>query len=190
AAVARAGELEHSLRTRAALAILDARDDLSDAERRTIAAELGWEPLFEAMLGDEVVERLADDPVAAWAAIRQLPATPAQIRQFATVLNTWARTDPEAALAAVADLSPNLRQMLTQPVVIGWAQRDADGALEWARDQDDRVTRSAALQSVVTVVAQRDPQRAAELAMSLPAGPERALAGAETRGGAHSGAAR
>jgi hypothetical protein len=177
AAVARARELDPSLRMPAAVAILEARDDLPDDDRSAIAADLEVSDAFENLLTNEIVNRLAGDPAVAWDAIRQLPKSPIRMRQLGTVIAKWAQADPEAALAAASDFEePELRSMLTQTACSVWAARDPDSAFAWALAQPDGNLRSQIVMSALMVIARQDPLRALEAATSLPSSHERDVA--------------
>ena len=102
AAVERAVGLPEPLRSAATLAVLRARDDLPDDERRRIAIELAASTQLEYMLATEGVRRW-NDPEVGWAAVQRMPESPQRLQQLGAIALNWSRRDPEAALAAVPE---------------------------------------------------------------------------------------
>lgn len=114
----------------AALALLRARDDLDSRDRRRIAAELGVDESFTALLTAETAQRWAGDPRGAWNATLALADSSSRWQQMLAVAGTWAKEDPQSALAAARDLDDNWRQPLVHSVLSVWANTDPERALD------------------------------------------------------------
>lgn len=96
--------------------------------------------------------------------------------EWQRVFSTFASDDPAgAALAAIA-LPPGLsRNRAVQAVALEWSRNDAATAAAWVKGLPAAV-RNPVLQSVAWNLAATDPEGALSLAMSAPAGYERANA--------------
>ncbi len=83
--------------------------------------------------------------------------------------------DPRAAVDRIQalPLRPERTQLL-RLAAARWARRDADAALAWARNLSEP-QRTEMIASVGFEVAQTNPERAAEIAASLPEGRERGI---------------
>ena len=88
------------------------------------------------------------------------------------VLETWARSDPKAAIDALGEMAdPQLTQMVEWSLVHAWARSDPVPALEWARARPVSTDRSQMLASILGNMAESDPRQAAALASDLEANP-------------------
>ncbi|MBL9190237.1 MAG: hypothetical protein JNK23_22335 [Opitutaceae bacterium] len=116
------------------------------------------------------------DPPAAvrWALSMSEPAVAAQAGR--AVLAQWTEMDARAAVEHLAGLaeSPG-REELLGFAVGAWARRDAEQALAWSRATSDAARRHRLVLAVGFTLAQTKPQRAVELAESLPEGRDRLL---------------
>jgi hypothetical protein len=109
------------------------------------------------------------DPEKALAVALELPGDAGRMaRSFA--LQSFASVDPLAALARVEQLPSRIeRDQLMSVVAAGYARADPEAALAWA--QSLRPPQSNVLFTVLSAVARTDPDRALDIALSLPADP-------------------
>jgi hypothetical protein len=138
------------------------------------------------------------DPAAALSLARSLPGDDGQ-RFLSGALNGWCLKDAEAAIAYAVQLpdvgftlvymfdriaskdpvkainlleqipSENQQNEALRKIGLRWAISDPNAALDWANQQTDPKVKSEILQGVIGGMAQKDPERALELAQSLPA---------------------
>lgn len=85
------------------------------------------------------------------------------------VLHTWGRTDPVAALEALAAMgaATRLSGSVGVSIVGSWAENDPRAAFEWVRAQEPSRIRSAMLSAVLADLGQTDPLRALTFANQL-----------------------
>lgn len=86
------------------------------------------------------------------------------------VVGVWARTDPTAALAAVAQIDKSgLRQQLEQSVITAWGLQKPHEVLAHLDQLSDHLQRPA-VRSAISAIAHNDPSKAAELVASMEDG--------------------
>lgn len=85
------------------------------------------------------------------------------------VLHTWGRTDPAAALDALAAMAnaARLGETVGVSIVRSWAKNDPRAAFEWVRAQEPSMARSMMLATTLVHVGTSDPVRALTLADEL-----------------------
>lgn len=85
------------------------------------------------------------------------------------VLHAWARTDPVAALEALAAMGKAARPSGSVAVSIlgSWAENDPRAAIEWVRAQEPSRIRSAMLSTAFADLGKADPLRALTFANEL-----------------------
>ena len=84
----------------------------------------------------------------------------------------WAEGDPLAALAYAQDQTtgtPSDRKMAVSSIIRAWAVKDAPAAQTWVMQMPPGQERDRALQSVVSSLAETDPQAALNMLQALPA---------------------
>ncbi|MDP3071440.1 MAG: hypothetical protein Q8N18_14210 [Opitutaceae bacterium] len=176
-----------------------AMDALTTTRDPAVRAKLG--AALVAALADEPPERLAAVAVALPANASQGAALDLAGRAYArrdpAAAVRWALALPDAALvapagrAAIAQWAETdarvaaehlvalpegaAREELLAFAVSAWARRDAEQALAWSRATSDAVRRERLVLAVGFTLAQTRPQRAVELAESLPQGRDRLL---------------
>ncbi len=92
-------------------------------------------------------------------------------RVIRTVLDTWAQTDPEAAIKALADLNePQFAESVRGSLVRRWAQIDAMAAFEWAFAQPASDSRSKLLSKTLAELAVSHTREALALATQIEDG--------------------
>lgn len=102
-------------------------------------------------------------------ALDRIDTVPADLREGVeqTALQTLAQKDPQAALARLAQVPRGqMRQQFLQTVARSFAERDADGALAWARSLQP--PEPGVLAAVISGFAAKDPMRAIDLAAEIP----------------------
>jgi hypothetical protein len=149
-------------------------------------------------IGDLAFALAQKDPAAALSLARSLPGDDGQ-RFLSGALNGWCLKDAEAAIAYAVQLpdvgftlvymfdkiaskdpdkaikmlekipSENQQNEALRKIGLRWAISDPNAALDWANQQTDPKVKSEILQGVIGGMAQKDPERALELAQSLPA---------------------
>ena len=149
-------------------------------------------------MGDLAFALAQKDPAAALSLARSLPGDDGQ-RFLSGALNGWCLKDAEAAIAYAVQLpdvgftlvymfdkiaskdpdkaikmlekipSENQQNEALRKIGLRWAISDPNAALDWANQQTDPKVKSEILQGVIGGMAQKDPERALELAQSLPA---------------------
>jgi hypothetical protein len=81
-----------------------------------------------------------------------------------------ASKDPDKAIKMLEKIpSENQQNEALRKIGLRWAISDPNAALDWANQQTDPKVKSEILQGVIGGMAQKDPERALELAQSLPA---------------------
>jgi hypothetical protein len=138
------------------------------------------------------------DPAAALSLARSLPGDDGQ-RFLIGALNGWCLKDADAAIAYAVQLpdlgstlvymfdriaskdplkainllekipSENQQNEALRRIGNAWAESDPKAALDWANQQTDPKVKSEILQGALEGMAQKEPNRALELAQSLPA---------------------
>lgn len=85
------------------------------------------------------------------------------------VLHTWGRTNPVAALDALAgmDNAGRLRGEVAVSIIGSWAGNDPRAAFEWVRAQEPSRVRTAMLSTALADLGQTDPLRALTFADEL-----------------------
>jgi hypothetical protein len=134
----------------AALRYLTALD--REGQREAFRGGL-WQQLAASAPG-LVLERIDAFPPNLRAAVEQ------------TALQSLATRDPRSAMARVAQMPPGApRQQLVQIIANGLGQRDADGALAWARSLQP--PDAAAVAAVIGGIAMQDAPHALDLAAQI-----------------------
>jgi hypothetical protein len=98
------------------------------------------------------------------------PAIARNMRQSA--VRALGERDPVTALRYLDRLPIGQRQQLRQTIARSYGQKQPDAALEWARASGS----AGDLSAVLGGIAQRDPNRALDVALALPGARERATA--------------
>ena len=89
------------------------------------------------------------------------------------VADTWARSDPRAALAAASQVDQStLRNQLQDSIIRTWAHAEPRGILKSAGELPERLS-ALATQAAIWSIAWTSPREAAELVSELEAGPEK-----------------
>ena len=93
------------------------------------------------------------------------------------VLHTWGRTNPVAALDALAgiDSAGRLKGEVGVSIIGSWAGNDPRAAFEWVRAQEPSRVRTAMLSTALSNLGRTDPLRALTFAEELD-GPDRSTA--------------
>jgi hypothetical protein len=170
-AVQAAEALDGQLRQRLFFTIRDARTDLGAERLAAIGRRLGVGQRVAADAVDRSDARAAlrsraeQDPAGA---ILTALGDPALTGTAVELARSWAREDPQGALAALAALrneagASRLDLVLTQ-VVDAWAGTDASAALDWLGTQASEPLRQRATRSVLMRIARTDPLEALRLA--------------------------
>lgn len=120
-------------------------------------------------LGGTLIELARADPERLLGRVADLPADARRLAENAAIQQLAAR-DPLAALRYVERLSGPEREGMLQVVARSYGMRDAAAALAWARSQPGR---DILVGSVIGGVAERDPNRAVDLALELSSPMER-----------------
>ncbi|MGA2063387.1 MAG: hypothetical protein ABSG86_00375 [Thermoguttaceae bacterium] len=138
-----------------------------------LADELIWEHLEEEQWGNKprttpmqaACELAAVDPRAALLMADKI-TNHEQCRVYALrgVLREWARQDPAAARAALAGRKEaDFQRTFSRDLVEGWAAKDPQAALAYARTIEDRSAKIMALALIARRMARSNPKAAAEL---------------------------
>ena len=142
----------------------------------------------DVTIRDQAMTKIAeamgeDDPQAAavWAA--QFPEGTARTRALRSAIAKWVETDANATAEWVASLPPSLsRDKALLHIASRWAQDDADAALNWALSlPDDDTMRHDVVISIARATTNVSPEKAMQLAETLPAGTTRANVLSETK---------
>jgi hypothetical protein len=112
----------------------------------------------------ELDRRLESDPVAALREAMQGRDPAAQRRDVMLIGVRWARIDPEAALRSASTLPETLQADFRASVSSEWANLDADGFLNFARQTTDL----EALSEGLTLLIASDPAQVYEIAGRMP----------------------
>ena len=91
---------------------------------------------------------------------------------IAMLYGRWAEGDPQAALVYAQDPasgSVSDRKIAVSSIIRAWAGKDATAAQTWVMQMPPGQDRDRAMQSVVSSLAETDPQAALNMLQSLPA---------------------
>ncbi len=133
-------------------------------------ASAGFMPEIEAALGPfagDIKQQLAmqrADPVTLFDAALTLTGTERN-RQLGFAVQKWMEQDPEAALARIQALSGTESTNMLSLAINTYAQADPEAALTWLQLNQPGQTNLQV--QVITALAQRDVQRALQLAEDL-----------------------
>jgi len=117
-------------------------------------------------IGSIAAEWAVDDPAAAAARLKDLPAS-MQKGGNAAIAKVWSGSDPKAAMAWAASLSdPGQRNEALGAAAGGMAAQDPDGAMA-ALDSLDPTARRAGLASIFQTLSDRDYNAAIDRACAL-----------------------
>ena len=125
--------------------------DPSNALDTLIASGSGWERLMMIILpqiAETVPHRLVE-------VVSQLPRE--DFANTSRAFAIFAESDPVAAARAVHDLPAESLRGAYHGVARGWAKRDPQGALAWARSLEHRDARNTATTAALWVWASNDP---------------------------------
>lgn len=114
--------------------------------------------------------RLALDLALSLPAARSGPGNPGGFL-ISSIFSQWARSDPEAAAAALRGLEPGLAAQALGAAASALVQKDAQAAWRLVRDFNPALSRPRwgdPRQMVIAQWAQTDPQAALEAAQSIP----------------------
>jgi hypothetical protein len=166
--------------TALAMVALIQDDDLGDLMRNVVASE--WarvEPTTLLTYLGGLTDRSELNDLWSTGAIRELTASypqgvlevardlprPFDARVALFAVGSWAQTDPLSAYAYAENLPVGRRrEQLRQQIATVYAREDPDGALLWLDSVEDRGNELA--DAVFRGIAQQDPERALELALS------------------------
>jgi hypothetical protein len=113
-----------------------------------------------------------EDPEAAFASLGKVNAKRGG-GDAITILAALAATDPARAVAWLSDPENGLPQqawmghMLARTIAEEWARQDSDAALAWAASLSDSEQRSGAYAGIIGNLLERNPERAAAIALAL-----------------------
>lgn len=124
-----------------------ARRDLEGA--KAAALELTGQQQEQAM-SSLLTSFTQTDPKAAWEYAKTLPESPqAYMDPKFRVVQMWANTDPQAALAAATSIeNSSIRDVATSNVIAVWARVDFDAALDYALSVESPTLRSDVFRSL------------------------------------------
>lgn len=116
------------------------------------------------------VDKLAaNDPQAAAAWVRGLPADEAVEGAMTSLAKTWAQKDPAAAVAYTASLAPgNARNRATAAAVSTWAFAQPVQAAQWVGQLSEGPVRENAMEALLAAWANNDAGAAAQWLQDLP----------------------
>lgn len=128
-------------------------------------------PARHAAVEAVILAQCGEDPADAFALLNNLPEDACdRLELRAQVLRRWAENDPEAAVAAISDLSFSESGALSVKLAEGWAEKDPGAALKWVEGLPSSDSRQEALASVVETWAEQDPAAAGNYVGEFPPG--------------------
>ena len=165
-ALAALGELDARPALTLGVAMLDVlgNDDLS------IARVLGAAPQLDAdrFRIEAAIAKAAQDPAAALERILELPPSKASTA-FERLAVIWVERDVHGALAAAEDIADeSMRDSLKASVMRAWTRMDPDALLDYVLDLDPDRRNEALRTGGLQAFALADPQRALQVAGSVP----------------------
>jgi hypothetical protein len=128
-------------------------------------------PLGQHAASFKVIVATVDpaDIAKAVAILDTFPNYEAKTKLRSLFLSRWAEIDPKAAIAvAEATSGGENRKEGMLAVAKGWAESDLNSAVSWVRNLPVSQIRNTMLQSIVTTLAESDPQKAAAMSLELP----------------------
>lgn len=145
-------------REQAARAVLSERQDLDDDAQDAIAARFSLESDLRQM---RMLEAAQIDPRAAWHQALTSTEGDSQKESLVQVLGEWIRTEPDAAVRAVASLPAGTRRWVQQHLIHDWLGFDRTAALDWALSLPAADNREV-LKTALRELARTDPVAALE----------------------------
>lgn len=145
-------------------AILESRDDLSDSERRSIAAQLGNEETYLKMVSDSKASQTIAEPQQSWDTLLNDSVDDSlQLWSLAKVAEAWyAQIGFEVLSHMIAVASANKEQLL-RPIV----QLDPAGAMDYVRGVDEESDKRYLASTVAIEWARTDPRGALSAVLTI-----------------------
>ena len=100
--------------------------------------------------------------------VQTLPVGDARNNSLYSVFGEWSNSDPQAALRALASLSPDDKKSATRALASGWSRKSPEAALQWASTMTDAGERSSVVQTAISQWAGSAPDSAARYVDRLP----------------------
>ncbi|HUF64326.1 MAG TPA: hypothetical protein VMN36_19775 [Verrucomicrobiales bacterium] len=128
-------------------------------------------PARHAAVEAVILAQCGEDPAGAFDLLNKLPEDACDRLELRTqVLRRWAERDPDAAVAAISDLSFSERGAVSVKLAEGWAEKDPAAALKWVEGLPASDARQEALAGVVESWAEQDPAAAGNYVGEFPPG--------------------
>ncbi len=103
--------------------------------------------------------------------LRSAARTPDRDFLVAQILNAWARLAPAAAMAYAENIEPGIgRWNAIVEAHSGWYQTDREGALVWLEKQPPGFVKTEGWRSIISTVADNDPDRALDMVLASSGG--------------------
>jgi hypothetical protein len=93
--------------------------------------------------------------------------------EFHTLFSSWAREDPDAAIADLEDLKGEQKQQASRAIAAVLAATDPDRAMAFVMGMTGLNEQNSALTNVIATITASDPQRALQILEGMPSGQRR-----------------
>lgn len=140
---------------------------------KELHASLDNKALQQATLWGISSALISSDPQEALKFLMEDGHSPWQMEQYENLFSARAGQDPDAAIAALAELPPGNKQQAYQGIVQALSQKDPEEAFAFAETIKNQQWRSQAIQAIVGNLAMSDPDTALSYLDSLPRGQAR-----------------
>jgi len=99
-----------------------------------------------------------------------LPQGEAQKRAYAGLFTEWSKTNPQAAIQALSEISGPARTEAMKSIANGWSRRSPDDALRWAASAATSTPneRNSLIAASIRNMSESSPEKAAAVVASLP----------------------
>jgi hypothetical protein len=108
------------------------------------------------------------DADAAIAYVGQLPDDQNKISILESMIRTLAPKNPDKVISMLEQFPPEDQNNALRSIGYSWGRSDPKAALDFTNQQTDPKVKSEILKGVIDGMAQKDPNRALELTLSLP----------------------
>ena len=166
-AVAHSKTLDQRSRAMGGAAILRSRDDLPQADREALAAQLDVQVVQQESSAIDI--RTPEAAQRSWRAALATENRESRSMKLHSMVQAWTMEDPQAAMRAIESLEdPQLREGLLYVGVQGWAEKEPRQAVNWVLARPRSQVRMQLLTAGLSSFVMKDPSAAMDMAEELP----------------------
>ena len=165
-AVAHSKTLDQRSRAMGGAAILRSRDDLPQADREALAAQLDVQVVQQESSAIDL--RTPEAAQRSWRAALATENRESRTMKLHSLVQEWTMEDPQAAMRAIESLEdPQLRNELLYVGMHGWAEKEPRQAVNWVLARPRSQVRMQLLITGFSSFAAKEPTAAMDMAEEL-----------------------